>query len=135
MLHLQKALYGLKQGGRKWNQHLNRVLVEELKFTRLDSDVCVYVKVNKHGLILVGVHVNDMISAAYTPELLAELETGLRKHFKITDLGEPQLLLGLEVSRNGYLITLRQTQFILSALKRYGMENCAPVSLPMDLNV
>lgn len=135
VLRLQKALYGLKQGGRKWNQHLNRVLVEELKFTRLDSDACVYVKANKLGLILVGVHVDDMISAADAPELSAELETGLRKHFKITDLGEPQLLLGLEVSRIGRSITLRQTQFILSALKRYGMENCAPVSTPMDPNV
>ncbi|CDO78191.1 hypothetical protein BN946_scf184635.g1 [Trametes cinnabarina] len=135
VLRLQKALYGLKQGGRKWNQRFNRVMVEDLGFTRLNSEPCVYMRSDRCGLTMVGVHVDDMISAADGPELIAELEAGLKRFFEITDLGTPRLLLGLELTRDGSSITIRQTHFIRSTLERFGMADCAPVNTPMDPNV
>jgi len=40
---LNKALYGLKQSGKEWNLKLNKTLVN-LKFERLKSDPCIYIK-------------------------------------------------------------------------------------------
>jgi Reverse transcriptase (RNA-dependent DNA polymerase) len=39
---LKKALYGLKQAGRCWYEALDSFFVNDLNFTRLDSDHCIY---------------------------------------------------------------------------------------------
>jgi len=43
---LNKALYGLKQAGRMWNIKLDNTLVK-LRFNRLKSEPCIYVKIKK----------------------------------------------------------------------------------------
>ncbi len=137
VLRLRKALYGLKQGGRMWNQHFNTTMVEKLGFRRLAADLCVYIKVVRGEMIIFGLHVDDMLGGADTTELMDSFEKQLRQHYDITSLGKPRLLLGLEVAIDEQLstITIKQKHFILTALERYGMSDCAPVTTPMDPNV
>ncbi|PIL28276.1 hypothetical protein GSI_09564 [Ganoderma sinense ZZ0214-1] len=137
VLRLQKALYGLKQGGRKWNIHFNRIMVDELGFRRLNSDPCVYLRQDKHGLTIVGVHVDNMIALADTTALMDAFAAGLAKRVKITDLGMPSLLLGLEISRDrpSRTLSICQSQYILRVLERFGMADANPVSTPLDPNI
>lgn len=52
-------------------------MVEELAFQRLDSEACAYVKNSDQGLMLIGVHVDNMITAADKTDLMDELEASL----------------------------------------------------------
>src|SRR5207248_7199937 len=58
----------------------------------------------------------------------------LSGRFKMKDLGPATHYLGMEIVRTPTTITLRQTSYIDQVLKRYGMENCKPVSTPIDAN-
>ncbi|EJF55486.1 hypothetical protein DICSQDRAFT_25697, partial [Dichomitus squalens LYAD-421 SS1] len=137
VLRLQKALYGLKQGGRKWNEHFNRIMTQNLAFKRLNSDPCVYIKKTRRGLVIIGVHVDDMIALADTTSLMDDFATELAKHVKITNMGPPTLFLGLEFSRDrtAHTLTICQSQYILRVLERFGMTDSNPVSTPLDPNV
>lgn len=46
---LRRALYGLKQSSRVWNDKLNDVLVNRLKFARSSMDQCIYYKHAAHN--------------------------------------------------------------------------------------
>ena len=65
------------------------------------------------------------------------LKWELGKLFKITDLGELNKLIGIEINRdrqNGTL-KIKQTKYIEAILKRYGMHNANPVTILLDPNV
>jgi hypothetical protein len=53
----------------------------------------------------------------------------------MTDLGEAQRFLGLEIGRNTAGITLSQTTYIHSIIRKFGLESAKEVSSPMDANV
>jgi hypothetical protein len=61
---LNKALYGLKQSGREWNEKLNKELLQ-MKFKRLISEPCIYIKQDNNGKIvcILLVYVDDILIA------------------------------------------------------------------------
>src|SRR5579871_1575270 len=52
------------------------------------------------------------------------------------DLGEISSYLGIEIKRDrkNRTVSLSQLKYIEDILKKYGMENCRPISTPMDTN-
>ena len=65
------------------------------------------------------------------------LKRELENQFEITDLGEPNKLIGIEITRdkeNGTL-TISQTKYIEAILEKYGLENANSVSTPLDPNI
>lgn len=65
------------------------------------------------------------------------MKQSLSKEFKIIDLGEISNYLGIQIIRNrkGRSIHINQTTYINKVLKKFGMENCIAVAIPMDLKV
>ena len=59
----------------------------------------------------------------------------LRSVWEITDLGEPSMIVGIEISRNEDSITISQRKYVENILKREGMDHANAVSMPMDPNV
>jgi hypothetical protein len=55
--------------------------------------------------------------------------------WQVTDLGEPTKVVGIEIMRWEGEIEITQQKYIQSILKREGMENAKPVTMPMDPNV
>ena len=53
----------------------------------------------------------------------------------MTDLGELAKIVDIEIKRNNNSITITQEKYIDTILKREGMDNTNPVSMPMDLNI
>ena len=49
-------------------------------------------------------------------------------------IGEPSYFLGLQVSQTTATMFISQTKYLKHILKRYGMEECAPLSTPMTTN-
>jgi len=63
------------------------------------------------------------------------VRTDVAKEWKVTDLGEPQKIIGIEITRSPECITISLSKYIKSILHKEGHEHCNPVSTPLDPNV
>ncbi|KAF8650939.1 hypothetical protein AX14_008525 [Amanita brunnescens Koide BX004] len=134
---LKKTLYGLKQSGRRWYQHLCKIM-SSIGFSQCDVDMAVFYRHGDEGaLAIVLVHVDDCTIAATSTRLISEIKAGVAKQVKITNLGELHWLLGVEIhrDRSHRTLTLSQRSYITSIICRYGFEDLKPVSIPMDVNI
>ena len=127
---LHGSLYGLKQALLIWNKLLNNVL-KSFGWRRLSSDWCIYIWCDsKSHLMILAVHVDDMLLAGNSHELMEDAKTWLAKHFKIKDMGNLKLVVGLEVicdERRG-TTKVSQGHFIDKLAIQYHQET-APTSL------
>lgn len=96
---LKKTIYGLKQSGREWNRKLDKVLIE-LGFTKSIVDHCVYIRTKNGHTSYITVWVDDLMLFTDNPLEMDEIKAHLKKEFEINDLGEPKLIIGLEVKRD-----------------------------------
>lgn len=129
---LHKSLYGLKQAARCWNIKMHEAMVE-LGFMRIEADRCVYVKLSDDGKTVVAVHVDDMLVAASTAQRLSDFINSIKTKFSVKVIGEPKLLLGVQVARddNTGAIKLSQEGYINTVLRRFNMADCHARSTPL----
>jgi transposase InsO family protein len=131
---LIKTIYGLKQSGREWNRELIRRM-KTIGFEALWSDSCVFIRGSGDDLELITVWVDDLLIFTTSDECMTKLKQDLNSVFELTDLGEPNKIVGIEITQTPDSITISQKQYIESILRREGMENCNPVSTPLDPNI
>jgi Asp-tRNA(Asn)/Glu-tRNA(Gln) amidotransferase C subunit len=55
----------------------------------------------------------------------------MHNEFEISLLGELSFFLGLQIHQRNQGIFISQTKYIIEMLKRFGMEDCKPVTTPM----
>ena len=96
---LIKTLYGLKQSGREWNIELNKKL-EAKGFNRLYSDPCAYIRKTKDSIEIITVWVDDLLIFTNDQRLMNDLKQELQSMFEVTDLGDPNKIVGIEIERN-----------------------------------
>jgi len=77
------------------------------------------------------VYVDDLITMADTDNDLDSVKRAMETRFQMKDLGELHYLLGVNVKQNASSIELHQKFYIEQLLKRFGMQDCEPVSTPM----
>lgn len=131
---LIKTLYSLKQSGCEWNIELDTKLKKH-DFDHLKSDPCTYVKRCKQNLAIITVWVDDLLLFTTTRELMNGMKNNIKAEWETTDLGEPTKIVGIEITQGDGIITISQKRYIESILKKQGLENANPVSMPMDPNV
>ncbi|CDO77187.1 hypothetical protein BN946_scf184705.g12 [Trametes cinnabarina] len=133
-LRLLRPLYGLRQSARHWHKKLLRVLRDKLRMSQSDVDQAVFYCLEGTDIIVIVVHVDDLTIVAATVALIAEVKTKLRKAFDISDEGEVHWILGFAVERDrpNRRLSLSQTAYIKSIVRRFGLEDAKPVSTPMD---
>ena len=131
---LHGLLYGLKQAPLIWNKLLDNVL-KSFGWRRLSSDWCIYIwRDSKSHLMILAVHVDDMLLAGNSRELMEDAKTWLAKHFKIKDMGNPKLVVGLEVicdERRG-TTEVSQGHFIDKLAIRYHQETAHTSPTPLS---
>jgi hypothetical protein len=132
---LKRALYGLKQAGRVWNKTLHSTLTT-MGYSRTDADPCVYTKIKGDVTIVLTVWVDDLIICGNSENEIDKTVPGLGKVFEVKDMGEPKLLLGIQIIRDAKAgtITLSQRNYINTILNRFGYSNVNPASSPLDPN-
>ena len=61
----------------------------------------------------------------------------LNNHFKMKDLGESRVILGMNISRNraGKILSISQERCVSKVIERYGMQSANGKSTPMDPSV
>lgn len=131
---LRKALYGLRQSGRQWNECLNRKIME-LGLRPTHGDPCLYHAKRGEEILLLLLYVDDMLIASSNKRWIEETKTELSKSFEIKDLGKAKYCLGIEIAYTHEGVAISQEKYINAVLQKFGMENCNPVSTPMDKDV
>ena len=133
---LNKSIYGLKQSARCWNNTLHSYLISS-GYHRSSADSCVYVKkLNNGKFVIIVVFVDDLILVSNCAEMLIKEKGSFCQRFDMEDKGDIHDVLGLLVKRdrcNG-ILTISQPDFIRNVLLRFKMEQCKPVSTPLEPN-
>ena len=130
VLKLNKSLYGLKQSGRNWNNTIDAYLIEN-GFQKSINDPCFYYKQEENIFLLVWV--DDLLISADSCAVESVKET-LTNKFKMKDLGQVSLFLGIEFGTEIGQVTMSQEKYIAKILDRFGMQDCKPRATPCELN-
>lgn len=134
---LDKSLYGLKQASKAWNDRFHGFIVERLGFTRSANDQCLYLKqIGKETVILV-IYVDDVVLAGSTLRAVEAVKRCLATEFQMTDGGEIRCFLGMCIDRDveGKVLKISQRRFLEDLLRRFGMDECKPVSTPLEVRL
>jgi hypothetical protein len=133
--HLLKSLYGLKQSPRNWWLLVSTFIISDMGWQATVSDPCLFQKKSRSGqLMLLFLFVDDMQVAFDKADEAewAECHEMLRRRFNITDLGESKFMLGMRITRDRRLksIKLDQELYITKALEKFGLDRCKTASTP-----
>ena len=136
ILRLRKSLYGIKQAPRDWHEEIDGSIIA-LGYRRCQSEQCIYIKISRHGRpIYICLFVDDMPCAYHTQDR-AEFEAdkaALKAKYKIQELGDAQMVLGMRITRDRPNRTLKvdQETYVQRLLEKTGMEDCIPLATPAE---
>ncbi|GJS58942.1 retrovirus-related pol polyprotein from transposon TNT 1-94 [Tanacetum coccineum] len=82
-------------------------------------------------ITLVQIYVDDIIFASTNPSFCDKFADQMRKRFKISMMGKMSFFLGLQISQSPRGIFINQSKYALEMLKKYGLDQCDPVGIPM----
>ena len=130
------ALYGSKQGALKWYIELCQTL-RALKLSHTESDWGVFYLHTGRNILLRASHIDDCTLTSSSPSLIKAFKDEIKAHYKISDLGPINWLLGMKVTcnRDARTIALLQTTYIDAILMKYNFSDLKPLSIPMDPNI
>lgn len=130
---LNKSLYGLKQSPRCWNYTLDEHL-KTMGLVQTPSDPCIYVSEKDADPLIVAVYVDDIVLAGPSDEKITEVKQNISERFEVKDMGELKYFLGIQVIQEDGKVWIGQPTYTENILKKFGMEDCKPVSTPVDAN-
>lgn len=132
VLRLRKALYGLKQAPRAWNNRIDNYLKQK-GFVQCPFEHALYVQKSEVGILFVALYVDDLIFMGSSGRLVQEFKKAMKAEFEMTDLGVMKYFLGLEVTQDEQGSFVCQEAYAKEILKRFKMEDCNPVAIPMEI--
>ena len=127
---LKKALYGLKQAPRAGYARLYKYLQQQ-GFKRGSVDNNLYIKMDKESMIIIEVYVDDITFESDDDRLSKQFSKDMKSDFEMSLLVELKFFLGLQISQLNNGIFISQSKYIKEMLKKFGIEDCKPVSTPM----
>jgi len=146
---LLKSIYGMCQAAKAWYEVLNSVL-EAIGFKRLMTDQAVWIRwtrdilqvtrdkpqVIRDKLQVVVAHVDDLLMGGIRP-IVDDTKAQLAKSFKIQDLGEAKVFIGLNITRDraARTISLDQAHYACSILESYQLIDCNAISISIQPGV
>ncbi|KAL7297461.1 hypothetical protein TKK_0009831 [Trichogramma kaykai] len=93
---LNKALYGLKVSPKRWNEKFTEVAIK-LGLEHDINEPCLYTWRFMGKVVILVLYVDDIILASNCREKLIEIRDKLCREFKMKDMGEPKMYLGMEI--------------------------------------
>ncbi|OMO61385.1 Integrase, catalytic core [Corchorus capsularis] len=127
---LKKALYGLKQAPRAWYDRINTHLFQ-IGFCRSPHEPTLYVKQDGSKILIVSLYVDNLLVCGSDSSMVCSFKNEMEKVSEMTDLGEINYFLGMEISQSQNGIFIGQHKFSKEIMKKFHMENCKAVSTPL----
>ncbi|GJZ50463.1 putative ribonuclease H-like domain-containing protein [Tanacetum coccineum] len=106
-----KALYGLHQAPRAWYATLSTFLLKN-GYRRGTIDKTLFLKKDKHDIILVQVYVDDIIFGSTKKSWCDEFEALMKSRFQMSSMGELTFFLGLQVKQKPDGIFISQDKYV-----------------------
>ena len=122
VVDLHKSLYGHAQSSRNWWKTIDPKLFE-IGFVPLKSDSCVYVYQHKGTTVTITLYVDDLLIIGCGITVINGIKWKLMEKFKMRDLGNVSLVLGMPVIRDRAKgsLTTSQESYTESILERFGI--------------
>ena len=126
---LRTALYGLKQAARQFYIFL-RDLLANFGYEPIIGDISVFF--NKNTGIIVAAHIDDLLIAGSDINKINELQKQLQTKVEISDLGDADFFLGMEITRNRekHELFLTQKKYTSEILARFNITGEKPIYSP-----
>lgn len=133
---LNKSLYGLKQSARCWFQRFDEILKQH-NFMSSTGDRCLYFlnKDHMYENIFVIIYVDDLVIITGKMDTMSNFKNYLTKHFRMVDLKEINLFLGIKIQRNETEISLDKSVFLKTVLNKFNMIDCKSVNTPLQVKL
>ncbi|GJS77553.1 putative ribonuclease H-like domain-containing protein [Tanacetum coccineum] len=125
-----KALYGLHQAPRAWYATLSTFLLKN-GYKRGTIDKTLFIKKDKHDIILVQVYVDDIIFGSTKKSWCDEFEALMKSRFQMSSMGELTFFLGLQVKQKEDGIFISQDKYVAEILKKFDFVNVKTASTPI----
>ncbi|GJW87660.1 putative ribonuclease H-like domain-containing protein [Tanacetum coccineum] len=126
-----KALYGLHQAPRAWYATLSTFLLKN-GYRRGTIDKTLFLKKDKHDIILVQVYVDDIIFGSTKKSWCDEFEALMKSRFQMSSMGELTFFLGLQVKQKADGIFISQDKYVAEILKKFDFANVKTASTPIE---
>ncbi|GJZ12436.1 putative ribonuclease H-like domain-containing protein [Tanacetum coccineum] len=126
-----KALYGLHQAPRAWYATLSSFLLKN-GYRRGTIDKTLFIKKDKHDIILVQVYVDDIIFGSTKKSWCDEFEALMKSRFQMSSMGELTFFLGLQVKQKEDGIFISQDKYVAEILKKFDFANVKTASTPIE---
>ena len=106
-------------------------------YVQSSADPCVYYRIDvtkKDTIMIFAVYVDDTIICSNNKSVLISEKKRLSKAFEMDDRGEVHHILGMEVlrDREKRILTIDQKAYLEEVLCKFGMEDCKPISTPIE---
>ena len=126
---LDKSLYGLRQAPRQWHAELRRHL-EAMGFQASEADSSFFISTSGATVYLL-VYVDDILVASHQLKDVKSTICLLQDCFELRVIGEPDLFLNLQLSRDmkAGTIFVSQPRFVTALVEKY---NPRPRTTPMQ---
>ena len=115
-----------------WNLVLHNYLIGK-SFVQSPHDPCTYIYSDSHDIAIVIVWVDDIVVAANSEACVAKVKSDMKNKFRMTDVGPISCFLGIRFKQEGGVITMDQTEYVKTKLKKFRMDSCRPRSTPCEL--
>ena len=131
---LLKAIYGLKQAPRQWYAKIDEFFVHTLGMDRNPADDCVYVRRQGGNILIIALYVDDLLIACSELTVLKDTKRELSSRFKMKDLGESRIILGMDIVRDRpkRTLSLSQGRYARKVVDRFGLGSARGQRTPMD---
>ena len=105
-----------------------------LGMERNDADDCVYMRSEGGHVLIIALYVDDLLIACDDMEVLSETKRELSSRFKMKDLGESRIILGMDICRDpdADTLSLSQSRYAQKIIDRFGMSSARGIATPMD---
>ena len=122
---LKRNLYGSKSAPKLWYKCLHEVLIE-LGFKSVAGHPCLFIRITtvagKEVIVVMGIFVDDLLVTGNSVEEIAAIQEKMKSKFVLTDQGELEYYLGVEVPKIGEsTLLLHQTGYAKKILERFKM--------------
>nr|GEX55979.1 hypothetical protein [Tanacetum cinerariifolium] len=128
---VEKAMYGLHQASRAWYGTLSKYLLTN-GFQRGTIDQTLFIRKHRGDFILVQVYVDDIIFGSSNSQLCREFKALMHEKFQMSDMGELNFFLGLQVLQKKDGIFLSQDKYVGDIFEKFGYSNVRSANTPMD---
>jgi len=99
------------------------------------SDSCVYAKMIGSECVIICLYMDDMLIFGISLNVVLETKKILCSKFDMKDLGEANVILGIQIQRTENGFKLSQAHYVVKLLKKFDSFDVMPMRTPYDPNV